>query len=114
MRQRIDSPDILNAELHRRELRIVAGQVRRREQLAGDVVPRASSPVLAERSRLYGSLAQMWEATSETAIERADPLGVWSYDLPRRRLVTLDRWTMLDWGVWTVLVVLAGYLAAGR
>lgn len=114
MRQRIDCPDILNAELHRRELRIVAGQVRRREQLAGDVVPRASSPVLAERSRLYGSLAQMWEATSETAIERADPLGVWSYDLPRRRQVTLDRWTMLDWGVWTVLVVLAGYLAAGR
>ena len=115
MRSTIDHPDITTAELHRRDLQRVAARVRCRERAPCEPVSEATSqPVLAERRRLIASLAQMWDSADETAIEHADPLGVWSYDRPRRPLVTLDVHMVLDWGAWIVLVVLAGYLAVGH
>lgn len=111
----IASLDITNAELHRRDLQRAAMQVKRRAKRADNPAADAASlPVLAERRQLLLSLSQMGDAAIETEIEHVDPLGVWSYGKPRRPLVTLDTRVALDWGVWAVLMVLAGYLAAGR
>lgn len=115
MRTRIDYPEITNAELNRRGLDQIAAQVKDPRRNANDSADRAGTlPALGERRRLFASLTQMWDAAIERDVEHADPLGVWSYGQPRRPLVRLDTRMALDWGVWTMLVVLAGYLAAGR
>lgn len=115
MGTRFDHREITDAELHRHDLDCIAARGKQHRRAARDLAASSGDvPVLAERRHLLASLDRMWDAADEAEVEHADPLGVWSYGKPRRPLVRLDTRVALDWGVWAVLMVLAGYLAAGR
>lgn len=108
MRASIDLPEITNAECHRRDLRRVAARVRRHERNVLEPVDGPAAPLTAaERHRLLASLTEMWDAAGQE-VERADPLGLWSFGPPRRPLVLPDARTLIDWGVWILVVLLTG------
>lgn len=110
----VDVPDIARAEQHRSELRRIAACANRGREAAPAAAYEAvrwSSPV--EQRRLRVSLREAWASMPARAVESADPLGVWWWgDASRRSFAWPDRRMMIDWGVWLVLLGLAGYLAA--
>lgn len=110
----IDHPDITNAELHRRDLQRVAARIKPRPENAPQPDGPAATPLMTERQRLLSSLDEMWRGSARAEVERADPLGTWSLGPPRRPRARPDLGAVLDWGTWTLLIALAGYVLAGR
>jgi hypothetical protein len=105
----VDHLDIVIAEYHRCELRQIAARCHITANR--ELVHPAEVPSDAERRYLLTSLAELWMAPAVTEVEFADPLGVWSWGYPRHR----SRWwperrAVLDWGAWTVLVLISSYL----
>lgn len=110
----VDYPDIAVAEQHRAELRRVAARTKRvSDRAPGDDSQAGLTEV--ERQRLLASLLDTWADAHPQEVESVDPLGVWSWGYaPRRSFRLPDRRVLLDWSVWLVLVVAAGYLAAAH
>lgn len=96
----LDLPAIA-ADCHRHDLRQLV--VRR-----AVIEARPDDPPGVQSTADRRRLASLWAAPALTEVEMADPLALWTLCTKRPLPIPWPAWgTVVDWGVWTGLCLLA-------